>query len=73
MRIGFVDLNSRRLSDIGKRNCSRAYPKVETTKRQCLCCGKTFESEGIGNRVCRSCKNQSTWSSGGDLSMGVIT
>ena len=25
-------------------------------KRKCLCCGKTFDSWGIGNRLCKGCK-----------------
>ena len=26
------------------------------TKRRCLCCSKIFDSWGIGNRLCKSCK-----------------
>ena len=26
------------------------------TKRKCLCCGKVFDSWGIGNRLCKGCK-----------------
>ena len=26
------------------------------TKRKCLCCGKIFDSWGIGNRLCQGCK-----------------
>ena len=26
------------------------------TKRKCLCCSKIFDSWGIGNRLCKSCK-----------------
>ena len=26
------------------------------TKRKCLCCGKIFDSWGIGNRLCQKCK-----------------
>ena len=26
-----------------------------TTKRKCMCCGQTFLSEGIHNRLCRNC------------------
>ena len=26
------------------------------TKRKCLCCGKIFDSWGIGNRLCQRCK-----------------
>ena len=25
-------------------------------KRKCLCCGKIFDSWGIGNRLCQGCK-----------------
>ena len=26
------------------------------TRRKCLCCGKIFDSWGIGNRLCQRCK-----------------
>ena len=26
------------------------------TKRKCLCCGKVFDSWGIGNRLCKGCE-----------------
>ncbi|MBW3243569.1 hypothetical protein KUV57_12925 [Epibacterium sp. DP7N7-1] len=32
--------------------------------RPCLCCQKTFFSEGPGHRVCDGCKSTSAWSSG---------
>ena len=28
----------------------------EWSKRRCLCCGKIFDSWGIGNRLCKGCK-----------------
>ena len=28
----------------------------EWSKRRCLCCNKIFDSWGIGNRLCKSCK-----------------
>jgi len=30
--------------------------KKPWTKRKCLCCGKIFDSWGIGNRLCQKCK-----------------
>jgi len=30
--------------------------KENWTKRKCLCCGKIFDSWGIGNRLCQRCK-----------------
>ena len=31
--------------------------KKSTTKRKCLRCEKMFDSEGIGNRLCLTCKS----------------
>lgn len=39
------------------------------TRRDCLQCGCPFISVGPGNRVCYSCKDQESWSSGNDLSV----
>ena len=33
-------------------------------KRKCLMCGKDFLSRHIGERVCTSCKETTTWRSG---------
>ncbi|MEO1015355.1 MAG: hypothetical protein AAFX08_09250 [Pseudomonadota bacterium] len=27
------------------------------TQRACMCCGRSFMSAGIGNRLCRNCKD----------------
>lgn len=32
--------------------------------RPCLCCQRTFFSEGPGHRICDGCKSTSAWSSG---------
>ena len=38
-------------------NPNQSYKNNETwTKRKCLCCGKIFDSWGIGNRLCQRCK-----------------
>ena len=38
-------------------NSNQSYKNNENwTKRKCLCCGKIFDSWGIGNRLCKSCK-----------------
>lgn len=47
---------------------SKVYKKpktLETMKvRLCLMCREAFESSWSGDRVCRKCKNTSTWRSG---------
>ena len=38
-------------------NLNKSYKNNENwTKRKCLSCGKIFDSWGIGNRLCKSCK-----------------
>ena len=38
-------------------NPNKSYKNNEQwTKRKCLCCGKIFDSWGIGNRLCQRCK-----------------
>ena len=38
-------------------NPNQSYKNNENwTKRKCLCCDKIFDSWGIGNRLCKSCK-----------------
>ena len=38
-------------------NPNKSYKNNENwTKRKCLCCGKIFDSWGIGNRLCQKCK-----------------
>ena len=38
-------------------NPNQSYKNNENwTKRKCLCCGKIFDSWGIGNRLCQRCK-----------------
>ena len=34
----------------------RQYDKGPKVKRACLCCGHSFPSTGIGNRICKRCK-----------------
>ena len=31
-------------------------PEIIYTERRCLACGSSFQSEWIGNRVCKTCK-----------------
>ena len=39
------------------KNPNQSYKNNENwTKRKCLCCGKIFDSWGIGNRLCQRCK-----------------
>ncbi len=38
-------------------NPNQSYKNNEKwTERKCLCCGKVFDSWGIGNRLCKGCK-----------------
>ena len=38
-------------------NPNKSYKNNENwVKRKCLCCGKIFDSWGIGNRLCKGCK-----------------
>ena len=40
-------------------------PKVTERKiRRCLSCGRSFESEWAGERICRNCKSTETWRRG---------
>jgi hypothetical protein len=52
-----------RLKEAGKRGKQatqrrrRPRTKASRANRACLSCGSTFESEGIGNRICETCKD----------------
>ena len=38
-------------------NPNKSYKNNKNwVKRKCLCCGKIFDSWGIGNRLCQRCK-----------------
>ena len=37
----------------------KADAKAKRGPRSCLCCGKSFDSDGIHNRLCGSCRSQS--------------
>jgi hypothetical protein len=39
------------------RRRRRRRTKTSKAKRTCLSCGSTFDSEGIGNRICDTCKD----------------
>ena len=51
-----------------KQNSYSNAPKTSdaTSKktRRCLSCGNPFESEWVGNRVCKKCKDTTAWKSG---------
>ena len=51
---------------------SAGWIKGERAERQCLKCGEPFASAHIGNRICRTCKDDEDWSSGPDLSQRRI-
>ena len=37
----------------------KPHRRKGTTERACMCCGKTFLSEGAHNRLCGGCRNRS--------------
>lgn len=39
-------------------------PKLQRQIRKCLRCQKPFESEWIGERICKRCKNSGVWRQG---------
>lgn len=41
-------------------NGYRKRERIETKRRECLNCGGSFRSEGIGNRICIRCKGLET-------------
>jgi len=55
--------------DAGRDACATAsaktsayeqrIPRLATTQRQCLCCGKPFASQGPHNRLCSTCRAKS--------------
>jgi len=40
-------------------------PEIVITKRKCLKCSQTFDSEWSGQRICSDCKKTAAWRSGG--------
>lgn len=64
MRIGSAVMTTkkRRLTKAGKyvTDSYESKPKPRTKQRECLCCGKVFNSAGPQNRLCYKCGNQST-------------
>lgn len=45
-----------------KHDLPPAEPRNRTTRRNCLGCGRGFDSWGIGNRMCRTCKRSPAYS-----------
>ena len=44
-------------------------PAPDAKVRRCLSCRKNFDSEGVGNQLCKTCKASEAWRSGGSLTM----
>ena len=36
-------------------------PKLKKSPRKCIVCGETFDSIGMGNRVCPRCKPKASY------------
>ncbi|MCZ6603542.1 MAG: hypothetical protein O7A03_00175 [Alphaproteobacteria bacterium] len=41
-----------------------AEDEIDQKTRNCLTCGRPFESEWAGERICSRCKSSSTWRQG---------
>lgn len=54
-REGVYKLLSQAAAIVGTRNKQADAARGRTT-RACLCCSKPFQSEGIHNRMCTSCR-----------------
>ena len=64
----------KRSKELRKGTISKPSQPVVFTKRRCLGgCGKFFESEWEGNRICRRCKDRQRWNNGSDWMGGVPT
>lgn len=52
----------KRLTKHGKyvTDVYESKPKPRTKQRECICCGKAFNSAGPQNRLCYKCGNQQT-------------
>ena len=48
--------------------------KAKRCARPCMCCGRSFESEGIHNRMCGFCRTRDTtdWMTVGGTSTGKV-
>ncbi len=44
------------LAEIHKVRRLCGLPPLRATRRMCLCCGETFNSEYIGHRMCPPCR-----------------
>jgi len=53
-------MNARSFTDDQPLRSDRDVPAI----RKCLTCGIGFESEGFGERICRSCKTKKAWKDG---------
>lgn len=54
--------NQQAAYDAAKKRCARP----------CLCCGQTFQSEGIHNRMCNPCRNRASNDEAAPFSFGAI-
>ncbi len=50
---------SYRLGNADGKEAPHPHRRKGTTQRACMCCGKTFLSEGAHNRLCGACRNRS--------------
>ena len=46
----------RNIEEINRVRKRDGMSELDVRKRECLRCGKTFDSEGIHNRMCATCR-----------------
>ena len=49
-----------------KTGYKKEKPKLDIKERDCMMCYQPFQSEGIHNRICISCKSTGYWQTGND-------
>lgn len=57
------------ICDAKQREADRAKKRAS---RPCLCCGATFASEGVHNRMCNTCRNRPSNDLASPFSFGAI-
>lgn len=70
VRCGAVTPFRRQAEQLRDRLQREADAKAKRGPRACMCCGGTFDSHGIHNRLCSGCRGRSD---GGSMSIAVTT
>ena len=57
-------MRSTRMQQKRKQDTPEIRPNTDAKTRRCLLCGKSFQSEWAGERVCKRCKSTAAWRTG---------